>query len=188
MKQIISISLPLALLFLIVGCSQDQISSDGYKKFENEEISFEYPADWEKQDLSALNMDTSTIKAAFISISTRNNVNLDIQEHAVLAPSAEYTANLTVDQLELFGEAWGMSDFKKIKYEDRDYNGLKAGILYGEYKISQTGQNVFCAAFIVPFGNKTYTLSYTSFTAHELDEIVDESKRIFDSFHIKAIR
>lgn len=130
-------------------------------------------------------MDTSTIKAAFISVSTKNNVNLDIQEHAVLAPSAEYTANLIVDQFEIFGEAWGMSDFKKLKYEDQDYNGQKAGILYGEYKISQTGQNVFYAAFIVPFGNKTYTLTYTSLTASNFDEVFDESKRIFDSFKIK---
>src|SRR5690606_2220838 len=114
-----------ALLFLITGCSQNKNTSDGYKIFENKEISFEYPGDWVKQDLSALNMDTSTIKAAFISLSTRNNVNLEIQEYPVLAPSAEYTGNLIVDQFEIFGEAWGMSDFKKLKYEDQDYNGLK---------------------------------------------------------------
>lgn len=173
------------MFLFVIGCSQEKISSDGYKKFENEEISFEYPADWVKQDLSSLNMDTSTIKAAFFSKNTKNNVNVDIQEHAVLAPSAEYTANLTVDQLILFGETWGMSDFKKIKYEDRDYNGLRAGILYGEYKISQTGQKVFYAAYIVPSGNKTYTLSYTSFTASEFDDVFNESNRMFNSFKIK---
>lgn len=182
MKKVI---LFFTMLAIFSACSQEIASSDEYKKFDNDEFSFEYPADWVEADMSNFNM-AANIKASFVSEKTGNNIIVEVHENEFLSPSAEFTANLIVDQFELFGVAWGISEYEKLNYIERDYNGQKAGVLYAQYKIAQTGQLILTAQYIVPFGQKSYVLTYTIFEVVGSEEEMHESiNRIFDSFQIK---
>lgn len=194
-NPVIFIAIPAILILLIIAFfsgesdTSNTALNDGYVRHEHKEFTIEYPKTWKsiKPSTIELNMPTDTIKVMFFDENedSFDNLNIEVQEADFIAPSAEYLANLTVNQMQLFGESmFGMSNFTKIDFNEKKYGQFKAGVLTSKYEISQTGHELVLSQYIVPIKNKVYVLSITT-NLDNYEEDKDMINRIIDSFTIK---
>jgi hypothetical protein len=190
------------LLFVIIlfaaGCSKvtsvasTDESTDGYKTFNGEDFTFIYPKSWVKSDVNSTGADksiTSGIKVMFIDPSAngnfRDNLNVEVTQSPALAPSAEYTANLTSDKMTLNGNVYGIRNYKKIDFHTDKRGQLNIGLLTAEYEIAQNGTKVVFSDCIIPSGTKTYILTFIT-TKDRYETIKDTTiKKVIDSFNVK---
>lgn len=165
------------LIVIAAGCGSS--GSGGWKNYSDSKIgvSFNYPSDWIVGDPSTLSMPQPPV--IFISAPSQDNnftsnFNLTIQESPYLAPAAEFTANQTVEYFTNFGESMGSKDFKKMSYQNSQ-DVSNAGILTFEWTIAQSNQRLKQMQLIVPRGNKTYTMTFST-----SPEAWEKYKPIFD--------
>lgn len=196
------------LLMILVGCRNkdsistmvsnststsinNNISTEGFMSFDGDGFSFKYPASWVAPDKSKLPSMAQNAKAVFLSPtasknSFHNNVNVTITESQGLVPSAKYWADQTENQFKIYGEQLGVSDYKKLGFMESDYGNFKAGILAGEYTLSQTGARITCIQYYIPQVNKAYTMTISidkeEFDTKKFDDII---RTMQDSFVIK---
>lgn len=128
-------------------------------------ISFKYPANWKVQDPSKIETNPSPVFVATDPESPKiftTNINLIVQQHPYLAPSAKDQIEASNEQYDVQSEAMGMKDYKMLSYLPLDIGEIKAGIADSEFIISQNEKNVRNRILVVPKGQKTFNLTMTT--------------------------
>ena len=176
MKKLLCILLSLAMIlggiFTLCSCSseKDESSSDsgnatgnateatksaipdGYKKYDNGDISFVYPSDWKKTEGSITKIINPT--------GSGNNITVVYE-----AKNTIYETAKEADLKSLFVESLGatgmtVSNFKLTKTKNDNIKN----IVKITYSASMNGVTMKQSLFIVTVGSKTYTVTVTETT------------------------
>jgi hypothetical protein len=174
-------------LFILTSCTNKSMTTQGeWKTFSGNGIEFSYPSSWVSVNPNKIGIQPIPIALIYVNQDNggfKDNLNLMIQESPFLAPSAEEQANQTESWFKLYSQTSGVKDYRKEGFTPKNIGDVKAGILTGEYTISQNDIRVKSAQFIVPYGQKTFILTFTC-KIDDWESYQPTFNKIVDSFKL----
>lgn len=137
--------------------SADKDAVEGFKAYDDGEISFQYPSNWKEYDASAMNM--PSLKVAFADMAPKvafgDNVNVTAEAVTDSSASIDAIVQNTINYYEQTPAA--MPDFELIN-STNDIENQAAGLV-GKYTQTDSGLTIMMAQVMGLRNNQLYTMT-----------------------------